>query len=318
MDQSKCLNRFICSTRILCSFLSFCLGKAAVKEHSLWHPTPTLIQAFVMLCTVVLLCFGLNLHSWVNMLCIYPLTMAVNDIYYVKAIRVFAFTSRCIKTYACIINKTGKEKGSVLWPCSAPVSFEHSVLHTSCLIDDLLSLDTYLMPVRLEAGRGHGFSRCLCKPYEHRVQRGGKKWVNCERRRGVFVFFFPRALFVFYTHCFLLWTRAVSSYHSNWQHERKSSVFSVAARVWKSRLAHWPIDCPDRKLKKQTAWGRVQYLFRGWLPHSGRDSAQSKRIQCTLGTCSPVTEKWRVRVIFLSPIFPPKGRIVAPTTALDK
>lgn len=177
--------------------------------------------------------------------------MVVNDIYYVKAIRVFVVTSRCIKTYACIINTTGKEKDSVLWPCSAPVSSEHSALRTSCLIDDLLSLDTYLMPVWLEAGRGHGFSRCLCKPYEHRVQRGEEKWVNCVRRRREF-FFFPQALFVFYAHCFLLWTRAVSSYLSNWQHERKSSVFSVAARVWMSRLVHWPIDCPDRKLKKQT------------------------------------------------------------------
>lgn len=35
---------------------------------------------------------------------------------------------------------------------------ENSALHKSCLIDDPLRLDTYLMPFRLEAGRGHGFS----------------------------------------------------------------------------------------------------------------------------------------------------------------
>lgn len=62
----------------------------------------------------------------------------------------------------------------MLWPCSAPVSSEHSALHTSCLIDDLLSLDTYLMPVRLEAGRGHGFHGVLAT-HMNTEYREGKK-----------------------------------------------------------------------------------------------------------------------------------------------
>lgn len=168
------------------------------------------------------------------------------------------------------------------------------------------------MPVRLEAGRGHGFSLCLCKPYEHRVQRGEEKRVNCVRRRGVF--FFPQALFVFYAHCFLLWTRAVSSYHSNWQHERKSSVFSVAARVWKSHLAHWPIDCPDRKLKKANCM-RSSTVFRGWLPHSGWGSASSKGFNAPWELVHQWQKNGGLGLYSQSHIFPPKGRIGIPCLA---
>lgn len=42
-------------------------------------------------------------------------------------------------------------------------SRENSALRISWLIDDPLSSDTYLMSVRLAAGRGHRFSVRLCK-----------------------------------------------------------------------------------------------------------------------------------------------------------
>lgn len=54
------------------------------------------------------------------------------------------------------------------WVCS-----ENSALCKSCLIDNPLLSDTYLMPVRLEGCRGHGFSGFLRELYTDR----SRKWV---------------------------------------------------------------------------------------------------------------------------------------------
>lgn len=66
---------------------------------------------------------------------------------------------------ACMYNKYNCDAKarlcSSIWTFSAQVWSENSALHQSCLIDDPLHLDTYLMAVRRGAGRGHAFSGFL-------------------------------------------------------------------------------------------------------------------------------------------------------------
>lgn len=75
-------------------------------------------------------------------------------------------TPKCTAVHICSNEKNLSNKSNSAVDLQLQ-SREKSALRISWLIDDLPSLDAYLMSVRLAAGRGHRFSERLCRPHAH-------------------------------------------------------------------------------------------------------------------------------------------------------